>query len=290
MTNTSFSQQSDDSSLWLESLVNGLAGLRIKAKHPVYCGASPFQKIEVYDTYGYGRILVLAGTIVLTEKDEFIYNEMITHPAMTMQKKPKNVCIIGGGDGGVLRQVLKYNGVQSVTVVEIDQLVVKTIRKHFPALGAGFRDKRVKLVIDDGCRYLEKTRDKFDVILVDSFDPGGPVQSLLSGDFYQLAGGHISPEGIVVFQTGSPTVKPEQVRAAIASISPLFPAFKLYCCVLPSFPEAVCSFLICAVKNGILGSINEKRYESIADSCRYYNRDIHTGAFLLPGTWRSATA
>ncbi|MBD3240616.1 MAG: hypothetical protein GF331_08540, partial [Chitinivibrionales bacterium] len=175
-----------DSSIWIKNLVNGLSGMTFKVKHAVFCDASPFQKVEVFDTYGFGHILMLAGNVVVTEKDEHVYSEMIAHPALLMHRKPKRVCVIGGGDGGAAREVLKHACVESVTVVEIDELVTKTVSEHFASLRTGLVDSRTHVVFEDGCRYLEKSPDTFDVIIVDSYDPGGPVQSITSEPFYPL--------------------------------------------------------------------------------------------------------
>ncbi len=280
--NDSLSFSSSSSSLWIENLVDGLSGLTIKAKHADFCGASAFQKIEVFDTYSYGRVLLLAGAIVLTERDEHIYSEMATHPAMLMHKDPKSVCIIGGGDGGCLREVLKHQGVEKVCVVDIDAMVKDAIETYFPALAKGFADPRATLVINDGFKFLEKTEEKFDVILVDSYDPGGPVQSLETANFYRFVSEHVAPNGIAVFQTDSPVIKGEFIRRTALGISPFFAAYKPCVCTISSFPGGVCSFLVCSSNEAVLAPFDEKRYRSIAATCRYYNKDIHTGAFLLP--------
>jgi spermidine synthase len=282
MSNSMSNVNSSDSSVWIENLVNGLAGISIKAKHAVFCESSPFQKVEVFDTYAYGRILILAGTIVLTEKDEFIYNEMITHPAMIMHPNPTKVCIIGGGDGGALREVLKHPTVKAVTVVEIDELVIRTVKAHFPAMASGLTDPRARVVIDDGYGFLDKGDDSFDVIIVDSFDPGGPVQSLSTENFYHLVHDHLDPDGIAVFQTDSPTVRKETLKQTIRSVSALFPHYKPYVASIPSFPEGICSFVAASRTEKGLAKFDSKRYPGVAKQCYCYNKAVHTGAFLLP--------
>jgi spermidine synthase len=226
--------------------------------------------------------MCLADIVVLTEFDEFIYHEAIVHPGMIMHAEPVRVCIIGGGDGGCLKEVVKYRNVQSVVVVEIDQLVKDTVAEFLPKLAVGFADARTSVVIDDGCSFLDKTKDKFDVIIVDSFDPGGPVQSLETVRFYKLVRTHLNKGGIAVFQLDSPTMKSDYVRTTIMNISSLFVEYKPYICTLPSFPEGICSFLICSNEDGMLNKFDEQRYQAIAPTCRYYNADIHRGAFLLP--------
>jgi spermidine synthase len=270
------------SSLWLQNLTHGLSGLTMKAKHAVYCSSSPFQKIELFDTYHYGLVLCLGGTIVLTERDSDNYHEMMVNPAMIMHKNPKNICIIGGGDGGCLNQVLKFNSVESVVIVEIDKMVKETVETYFPDLAKGFSDPRLTVIIDDGYNYLKTTDVQFDVILVDSYDPGGPVQSLETADFHHYVASRLKGDGIAVFQTDSPTVRADFLRQTLMLVSPLFAEHKPYITSLPSFPEGICSYLACAREKGGLDRFDEARCTAIEESCSYYNKDIHTGAFLLP--------
>jgi len=282
------SETGGGSELWLHNLVNGLSGMTFKARHCVYCEASAFQKIEVFDTYGFGRVLVLGGCVVLAERDEFIYHEMMVHPAMLMHSRPGRVCIIGGGDGGALREVLKHEQVESVTVVDIDGLVVQAAKNHFPTLRGGFGDPRAQVVIEDGGRFLEKSSDAYDVIVVDSYDPGGPVQSISSEPFFGLVSERLASDGVAVFQTDSPLLRSDYIRHTMRSVSPCFAQQKPYICTVPSFPEGLCSFVVATKTHGALENFAEERYASIAGLCRCYNREVHTGAFLLPRHVRDA--
>ena len=270
------------SSVWIQNLVHGLSGLTIRAKNSVFCDSSPFQKIEVFDTYSFGMILCLGGSVVLTELDSDTYHEMIVHPAMMMHKKPERICIIGGGDGGCLKEVLKYDTVKEVVIVEIDSMVKDTIDAYFPNLAPGFQDNRTEVVIDDGYNYLKSNESVFDVIIVDSFDPEGPVQSLETADFHRIVSMRLGEDGIVIFQTDSPTVKKEYLRKTVRSVSPFFAKRKAYYCSIRSFPEGMCSFLACAQKEEIFQNFEKDRYKAIAGKCTYYNDEIHVGAFLLP--------
>jgi len=218
----------------------------------------------------------------MTEYDCGTYSEMMVHPALLAHKKPERVCIIGGGDGGSLREVLKYDCVRSVVVVEIDSLVTQTIDRFFPQLASGFNDSRTELVVDDGFHFLSSTTETFDCILVDSYDPGGPVQSLETVDFYQFVAERLNDNGVAVIQTDSPTIRSEFLRQTILSVSPLFAQYKPYICTMRSFPEGVCSFLLCAKETGRLDGFDRERFDQIADQLCYYNDDIHIGAFLLP--------
>ncbi|NLA75487.1 MAG: polyamine aminopropyltransferase [Deltaproteobacteria bacterium] len=270
------------SSLWIQDLINGLSGLTIRTKHSVFCDASPFQKIEVFDTYSYGLVLCLAGTIVFTEADGFIYNEMMVHPAMIMHDNPHAICIIGGGDGGCLTEVLRHNTVKKAVAVEIDEMVKETIEKPFPDQSKGFKDPRVQVVIEDGYQYLKSNEGSFDVILVDSYDPCGPVQSLETADFHQLVAERLNNRGIAVFQTDSPVARGEILRNTIESVSPFFRYKRPFICSMRSFPEGVCSFLLCSQDDAAFDNFDNPRYETIMNDCRYYNKDIHSGAFMLP--------
>lgn len=270
------------SSLWINNLINGLSGLSIRAKRAIQSNSSPFQKIEIFDTYSYGRIMCLADFVVLTERDEFIYHEAIVHPAMMMHDNPARVCIIGGGDGGCLKEVVKYRDVQSIAVVEIDEMVKDTVTEHFPKLAAGFADPRARVIIDDGSSFLDKNKDTYDVVIVDSFDPGGPIQSLETMSFFDLVHSRLNKGGVAVFQLDSPTMASRNVRSAILNISSQFEEYKPYICMFPSFPEGICSFLVCSNTAGQLNKFNEQRFQNISPTCKYYNADIHLGAFLLP--------
>jgi len=268
-------------SLWIQNTINGNSGFTLKAKNALYCGASPFQKVEVFDTYRFGRVLCLGGTIVMVENED-TYHEMMVQPAVMMHPKPKKICCIGGGDGGCLRELLKHDCVEEIVIVEIDALVQETIATYFPDYAAGFEDSRVSVVIDDGYTYLASTEHTFDVILVDSYDPGGPVQSLETADFHQVVAKSLGADGIAVFQTDSPITRTGFLRSTIQSVSPFFSCYKPYVCTIRSFPEGFYSFLLCTNSEPVLEMFDQKRYTTIESACTYYNMDIHTGAFLLP--------
>jgi spermidine synthase len=292
MDNSPRYEAGSNSSLWIENLVNGLAGITLRAKHAIHYVSSPFQKIEIFHTYAFGKVLVLADNIVLTERDEYIYHEAIVQPALNLHNDPRRVCIIGGGDGGCLREVLKHKKVESALIVEIDKQVKDAVIKHFPQFAAGFSDPRAKAVFAEGYSFLEKTKDTFDVIIVDSYDPGGPVQSLETAGFYKLVHQRLDKGGIAVFQTDSPTIRSEFLRSTVATISSLFSSYRPYTCTIPSFPEGICSFVLSA-KEGVsldADAFNEKRFAAIASRCLYYNPEIHRGAFMLPEYIRKIVA
>lgn len=271
----------NNSSIWIQNLIGGISGITIKVKNYVFCGASPFQKIEVFDTYAFGRILCLGGNIVMTESDD-AYNEMMVHPAMLMHKNPKKVCCIGGGDGGCLRELLKYDCVEKIVIVDIDKVVHETVITFFPSFAEGFKDPRVELIIDDGYKFLKSIDTVFDIILIDSYDPGGPVQSLETEDFHRLLSLRLDEEGIAVVQTDSPFRKASMIYNTINNISHFFRKMKPYIGSVSFFPDGICSFIMCVKREEIFENFNIERYKEIENSCNYFNADIHKGAFLLP--------
>jgi spermidine synthase len=278
------------SSLWIQHLIHGLSGLLIKTKQCLFCSSSPFQKVEVFDTYAFGRVLCLGGNIVLTENED-VYDEMMVHPAMFMHDNPKTVCCIGGGDGGCLKEILKHPSVEKIVIVEIDELVQKTIKQYFRVLAQGFEDPRVELIFDDGYNFLKNCKQQFDIIFVDSYDPGGPVQSLETTDFHQVVSERLHENGVVVFQTDSPTIREYYLRSTISSVSPFLAYYKTYISSIRSFPNGICSFLVCAQEEKILDHFDEKRYTLFINKglTSYYNSDIHRGAFLLPQNIKNIT-
>jgi spermidine synthase len=272
----------NETSMWLQNLVCGHSGLVVKVKQSVFCGSSPFQKVELFDTYRFGLTLCLGGTIVLTERDYEPYHEMMVHPAMISHPAPKRVCVIGGGDGGCLREVLKYPSVEKVVIVEIDSLVKETVERYMPYFAAGFSDPRVEAVINDGYEYIKDIDNVFDIILVDSYDPGGPVRSLETADFFVRAAAAAGEEGIVVLQTDSPAVRPDMIRQTITRASAVFGHYRPYICALRPFPEGICSFLMAGSSKKSIDGFDGERYRLVADACAYYNAEVHMGAFLLP--------
>lgn len=277
-----YSQTPAETSMWIQNPIDGSSAILIRGRHAIHCGSSAFQKIEIIDTYSFGKMLLLAGTVVLTERDENIYHEMITHPALLAHQRPEKICIIGGGDGGCLREVLRHECVRSVKVVEIDRLVTATVKEHLPALAAGFDDPRAELVINDGCEFLQNSDQRFDCIIVDSYDPGGPVQTLETESFHNLVCNRLAPGGIAVFQADSPVLRPSVIRNIRSHIAACFAEYKPYICVMPSFPAGVCSFLICSLEKGGLSAFDNQRYQAIAADLEYYNDEVQKGAFLLP--------
>jgi spermidine synthase len=272
--------QSNSCHFWITDDRFDKIRLEIKVKEICFSGKSPFQKIEVFDTYEFGKVLVLGGVIVLAEKDEYIYHEMISHVPLFSHSKPENILVIGGGDGGVVREVIKHKDVKQITVVEIDKMVVEVSKKYFPALSSGLGDKRLKIIYNDGSKYINEIKEKFDIILVDSYDPIGTMQHLTGKDFFEDLFDHLTDDGIMVTPSQSPITNYNLVKKAYKSLSNIFPINKLYLSYLPSSPFGMMSFIICSRKYDPIKNITNEKSTNFA--AKYYNTDIHKASFSLP--------
>jgi len=245
-----------------------------------------FQHLQLVDSYEYGTMLLLDGIVQTTEKDEFIYHEMMVHVPMISHPEPTKVLIIGGGDGGILREVLKYPSVEKATMVEIDPHVIELCRKFLPGINGGaFEDGRTDLVISDGAAYVRQTNEKFDVVIVDSPDPVGPAKILFSQQFYNDIHRVINPEGIMVRQTGSLQMQAHEQRESYDLLKRIFAHAAFYVYTVPTYVGGLFSSIFCADSvDPILrpaGNIQEK-FDRMAIETRYYNAGIHTGAFNIP--------
>ncbi len=246
-------------------------------KRRLFSQHSPYQKIEVFDTDFFGRVLMLDGLVQTTTRDEFFYHEMLVHPAMMSHPSPDDVLIIGGGDGGALREVLLYP-VKKATLVEIDSGVIVACKKYFPWLGPALRDRRARLEIADGNGFIRESSQKFDVILVDSSDPVGPSLILHQREFYARLKGRLKPGGIVAAQAGSPLYHLDHLQKKMAFLRRLFKYASFYLGPVPTYPGGLWSYVFLSDK--IDPSRVPKR--KLRARLRYYNPDIHRAAFALP--------
>ncbi len=233
-----------------------------------------YQRIDLFDTYDFGKLLSIDGTVQLTEKDEYIYHEMITMVPYYFNKKPESALIIGGGDGGAAKRLIDLN-FRNIINVEIDENVVEVSKKYFPELSESFKNKNVNLIIGDGIKYINQTDKKFDRILIDSTDPVGSAEGLFSPDFYRDIKNHLTDDGIVVTQSGSPYYQPEALKMAVEGLSSVFKYVKTYIAFIPTYPSGFWSFTMASI-NGF----NAREDEYIKG--RYFNGNILKGCFDLP--------
>lgn len=251
---------------------------RIQLRASLWEGRSPYQHVEILDTVPFGRALILDGALQTTEADEFLYHEPLVHIPMLAHPAPKRVLIIGGGDGGALRHVLLHDTVDQAIQVEIDELVVSACRTWLPVLSDGaFAHPRAHLVIGDGLAFLRDAAEPFDVILVDSTDPVGPAEGLISEEFYRLAVATLAPDGIFAMQTGSPLLMRDELEAAAGRMRRVFPIVATYLGHVPSYPGVLWSWTAGSKR------LDPREPRRPAPSgLRYYTPDVHRAAFVLP--------
>jgi len=242
----------------------------------LYSGSSDFQKIEVFENDTFGKVLLLDGLVQTTEKDEFFYHEMLVHPACVTHPSLNNVLIIGGGDGGTLKEVLRYP-VKGVCHVEIDRDVISVAKKYFPWLSEAQGDERYELFVEDGAEFLRNTDKKFDVVLIDSSEPTGPSAVLHERPFYESIKRCLNPGGIIVPQLGSPLYHLDFIKGCASFFGDLFVEAKLFVGPVPTYPGG--SWCYGFLSDGT-DPLQIKR--SPPPGLKYYNQDIHRAAFALP--------
>jgi len=252
------------------------SGLFFRSKRVLCRRTSAFQKIEVFDHDFYGKVLFLDGLVQTTERDEFYYHEMLVHPALACHPAPGRVLIIGGGDGGALRHVLRYP-VDHVTLVEIDSRVIEVSRKYFPWLEACLKDKRAELVVADGNDYLARSQRLFDVILVDSSDPVGPSAVLHQKTFFLNLKKRLNAGGVAACQSGSLLLHASTFRAKARFLKDIFRRARFYTGPVPTYPGGIWVYNFLSDDVDPL-DIKRKPPAGLG----YYNPDVHRAAFALP--------
>ncbi|MHC8321484.1 polyamine aminopropyltransferase [Pseudomonas sp. GB2N2] len=270
---------------YLETLYEGY-GQRFRMEKLLHEVRTEHQHLVIFENPRMGRVMALDGVIQTTEADEFIYHEMLTHVPILAHGSAKRVLIIGGGDGGMLREVAKHGSVEHITMVEIDGTVVEMCKQFLPNHSKGsFEDPRLNLVIDDGMRFVATTTEKFDVIISDSTDPIGPGEVLFSENFYQACRRCLNEGGILVTQNGTPFMQIEEVKTTAGRLRSLFPDWHFYQAAVPTYIGGSMTFAWGATSTAYRKLSRECLQQRFAGSgiiTRYYNPEIHIGAFALP--------
>jgi len=254
------------------------SGLFFLAKRSLFSGRTPFQKVDVIETESFGRVLLLDGLVQTTEKDEFFYHEMLVHPAMVCHPAPEEVLIIGGGDGGTLKEVLRYP-IKRAVMVEIDGEVIQVCKRYFPWLKPALRDKRVELRIADGNHFIQESNRKFDIVFVDSSDPVGPSTVLHQRSFFLRLKEHLKRGGVVAAQAGSPLYHFSSLRKKRLFLRKMFRFVLFYLAPVPTYPGCMWSFLFLSDR---VNPLPKKIKKNPPVGLRYYNQEIHRAAFALP--------
>lgn len=262
--------------------------LSLKHDGKLYDEQSDFQRVEVYNTQAYGNMLTLDGMVMTTEKDEYVYHEMITHVPLLTHPKPKRALIIGGGDGGTAREMLRHERLEEVVMVEIDDKVIEACREHLPSIASALDHPKLNLIVDDGIKYVkEAANGSFDIVIVDSTDPVGPAEGLFSVEFYKEVYRILSDDGIMITQSESPRFNNKVFKEIYEVYGSIFGNEKVHCYLayIPTYPTGMWSFSYSAKGDAhpLRGFDKEKSREfSASQDLNYYNEAIHESAFALP--------
>lgn len=270
--------------LWFTEKHTPYVQFSIKIEKQLYAAKSEFQRIDILESREFGRILTLDGYLMLTEKDEFIYHEMITHVPMAVMPHARKVLIIGGGDGGTAREILRYKAVESIDLVDIDKMVADACRKYIPQTAASLDDPRVKCHFEDGLKYIRHHENEYDLIIVDSTDPFGPGEGLFTKEFYGNCYKALKDDGIMVNQHESPFYPADSyaMQRAHKRIFESFPISRIYQAHIPTYPSGHWLFGFASKKYHPILDANWQKWKSLDIKTRYYNPKLHAGAFALP--------
>ncbi|PKH22759.1 spermidine synthase [Enterobacterales bacterium CwR94] len=270
---------------WYETLHAGF-GQYFSVDNVLYHEKTDHQDLIIFENAAFGRVMALDGVVQTTERDEFIYHEMLTHVPLLAHGNAKKVLIIGGGDGGMLREVCRHQALEQITMVEIDAGVVNFCKAYLPNHSAGaYDDPRFKLVIDDGVNFVSQTTEKFDVIISDCTDPIGPGESLFTSAFYEGCKRCLNENGIFVAQNGVCFLQQEEAITSHRKLHHSFNDVSFYQAAIPTYYGGIMTFAW-ASDNPALREVDhatlQARFAAAGLACRYYNPAIHTGSFALP--------
>ena len=272
--------------LWFTEKHTDDAQFSIKVKEQLYSGKSYYQDIAILDTYEFGRILTLDGYIMLTEKDEYIYHEMMVHVPMACNPDIKNVLVIGAGDGGTVRELTRYSTIENIDMVEIDEKVIEVCKEFLPQTACRFDDERVHVSIADGLKYVRKKENFYDLIIVDSTDPFGPGEGLFTREFYGNCFKALTENGILVNQHESTYYDSyvDMVKRTHRIIGGVFPVSMVYQAHIPTYPSGHWLFGFASKNIHPVHDIKEDEWNSLGLEMKYYNTELHKGSFALPNS------
>lgn len=270
---------------FFETLYHGY-GQVFDIEEVLYEEKTDHQHLLIFRNDHFGRVMVLDGVVQTTEKDEFIYHEMLAHVPILAHGRVSRVLIVGGGDGGMLREVLKHRGIQTVVQVEIDRRVVDLCRTYLPGHSQGaIEDPRLRLVFDDGLHYVDTTAERFDVIITDSTDPVGPGAALFGGTFYRACKRCLDPGGILVTQNGVVFMQPDEVHTTAGHLRGLFADWHFFTAAVPTYVGGIMTFGWATDDPALRPTPVDElqvRFRAGNFSTRYYTPEIHRAAFALP--------
>lgn len=267
--------------LWFTESQTENLGLQVRVKETLFMGKSEFQDIAVVDSYQFGRMLALDGVFQTSVVEEYIYHEMIAHVPLFTHPNPKNVLVIGGGDGGSIREVVRHDAVEKAEMVEIDGMVVEVSKKFLPEISEAMINNhpKLELKIGDGIQHMKEAENKYDVIIVDCSDPIGPGEGLFTPEFYKNVYKALKEDGLFVQQTESPFYHQELITYINKEVSEIFPITKLYLANIPIYPSGMHCFTMGSKKYNPVDA-NLDNIQPL--TTKYYNKDIHKSCFALP--------
>ena len=256
----------------------------IKVNKQLYSAQSEFQRIDVFESAEFGRFLTLDGYMMLTEKDEFIYHEMLVHVPMAVHPNAKHILVIGAGDGGILRELAHYDTIEHIDLVEIDAQVIEVCKQYLPQTACGFADSRVHIHIADGLKYVRHAENQYDLIIVDSTDPFGPGEGLFTKEFYGNCYSALKADGIMVNQHESPFYAEDRLamQRAHKRIVESFPISRVYKAHIPTYPSGHWLFGFASKHYHPINDQQAERFKRLNIPTKYYNHQLHVGAFCLP--------
>ena len=256
----------------------------IRVDRHLYSHKSDYQQIDIYETPEFGRVLTLVGNVMLTERDEFIYDEMITHVPMAVHPNVQDVLVIGAGDGGVVRELARYDSIRCIDLVEMDDQVVKACRMYLPENASRLDDARVHIYFDNALRFIRRCHAQYDLIIVDSTDPFGPSEGHFTREFYGICYNALQDDGILVNQQGSPFYRhdAEAMQRSHKRIATTFPISRVYQAHIPTYAAGYWLFGFASKKYHPIDHFNKEKWLSLNLKTNYYTVRLHVGAFYLP--------
>jgi len=270
--------------LWFTENHSDDARFSIRVEKQLYSGKSDFQRIDVFESKEFGKFFTLDGFIMITEKDEFIYHDMIVHVPMATNPDIRKVLVIGAGDGGTVRELVRYASIEKIDMVEIDKLVVDVCKEYFPRSTSGLEDERVKLYFEDGLKFVREQVDAYDLIIVDSTDPIGPGEGLFTREFYKNCHRALKKDGILVNQHESPFYEnyAKSMQRAHKRIREFFPVAKVYQVHIPTYASGHWLFGFASKTYDPLADLDADAWNALNLETGYYNTEIHKGSFAIP--------
>lgn len=275
--------------IWFDETFEGTR-FGLKVTRTLYGAQSPYQRIDIFETEAMGRVMTLDDAFMTSERDEALYHELLVHPAMLGAASPRRVLVIGGGDGGTVREVLRHPCVEACVMIELDELVVRACQTHLPTIGTAWDDPRLDVRFADGIDYV-KTSDEppYDVILLDGTDPVGPGAVLFEHDFFAACKRMLVEGGVLALQSETPILLREAFLETQKKLSALFGTVAPYFGAVPLYPSGLWSWTFCSDTRDPLAP-DGARAEALEPSLRWYNRDVHRAAFAQPSELRRALA